>query len=366
MKVSINSPIIDEAYGGGMSFVIQLHKYLKLCGIKTINHLDDDDIDIILHVNVTYTYSYNFYKALLYKKHHPKTIIIHRVNDSGYQRKSGLMTHLMTQCSSSSDHVVYNSSWVQNQMKPKLKLPISSSVILNGIDIEPNFSPKNNWDGKSKLKIVTHHWSHNYEKGHDYYQALDQLLDYDDFKDKYEFTYIGNYPKNLEYRNTKLLPAMKKNELLKEIRKHHIYFTASKNEAAGYHAIEGISMGLPVLYYSSGGIPEYANKFGLKFTESNFKLQLNKIRQEYFNFLPVVEKANFSGQVMAKKYLDLFEALLKKEKLTSDKYDKPNIFYINSFLLIFRDRSFEIYKRLYSFNSRLIKNKGISNRKRQY
>ena len=83
MKVSINSPIIDGAYGGGKAFVIELTKHLKKEGVEVVNHLNDDDINIILHVNVTYTYSYNFYKALLYKLHHPGAIIVHRVNDSG-------------------------------------------------------------------------------------------------------------------------------------------------------------------------------------------------------------------------------------------------------------------------------------------
>jgi glycosyltransferase involved in cell wall biosynthesis len=217
--------------------------------------------------------------------HHPRVIIVHRVNDSGYQRRNGLMTNLMTLCSNSSDYLVYNSIWIKNQMLPKLKSPLPSSVILNGNDLKiSNLSSRIPWDGKSKLKIVTHHWSSNHDKGHDFYQAFDKLLDYEDFKNKYEFTYIGNYPTNLEYRNTKLIPVMSKNELMKELSKHHIYLTGSKNEAAGYHVIEGISLGLPVLYYDSGGVPEYSRDCGLKFTDSNFERQLNKMRQEYFNF----------------------------------------------------------------------------------
>jgi hypothetical protein len=63
MKISINSPINDGAYGGGMSFVLQLKKYLINKGVEVVSHLNDHDIDIILHVNVTYTYNYSFYKA---------------------------------------------------------------------------------------------------------------------------------------------------------------------------------------------------------------------------------------------------------------------------------------------------------------
>ena len=356
MKVSINSPVLEGAYGGGMSFVLMLHKYLTKEGVEVVSHLNDNDIDIILHVNVTYTYSYSFYKALLYKMHHPRVIIVHRVNDSGYQRRNELMTKLMTLCSKSSDHLIYNSLWVKNQMWPKLKSPLPSSIILNGYDLKTsNFPPKIPWDGKSKLKIVTHHWSSNYEKGHDFYQALDKLLDDEDFKNKYEFTYIGNYPTNLEYRNTKLLPVMKKNELMKELRNHHIYLTGSKNEAAGYHVIEGISSGLPILYYDSGGVPEYSRGCGLKFTDSNFEGQFNKMRQEYFNYLPVVEKTIFSGQLMAKNYLSLFENLLNNQKLSSDQYDSANSFYVKKYFLFYKDITLDIYKHVYAIPERILR-----------
>jgi hypothetical protein len=147
---------------------------------------------------------------------------------------------------------------------------------------------------------------------------------------------------------------MQKNELINEIRKHHVYLTGSKNEAAGYHAIEGISLGLPILYYDSGGIPEYSSGFGMKYIESNFEEQLVKIRQDYFDFLPVVEKCNFSGQLMSKKYLSLFENLLNNQELSSDQYDRGNIFYLKRYLLIYRDKSLIIYKQLYSLYSRFL------------
>ena len=353
MKVSINSPIIDGAYGGGMGFVIEITKYLKKEGVEVVNHLNDDDINIILHVNVTYTYSYNFYKALLYKLHHPGVIIVHRVNDSGYQRKFGLMTKLMTLCSNSSDHLVYISSWLQKEMLLKLNRPVLSSVIYNGIDMEvSNLSPKVYWDGSSRLKIVTHHWSNSYDKGHKYYQAFDQLLEREDFKDKYEFTFIGNYPKNLDYLNTKLVSAIHGDELKNEIRKNHVYLTGSKNDAAGYHVVEGISLGLPILYYESGGIPEYVKGCGIKFMENNFEEQLQEIRKSYFNLLPFVENYQSSGKLMSKIYLSLFIDLLNNHKPSS--YNNRTIrFYIKKYSLLCKDKSLNFYKKLYLRSYRL-------------
>jgi glycosyltransferase involved in cell wall biosynthesis len=359
MKVSINSPIIDGAYGGGMSFVVQLSDYMRQNGIDLVNNLNDDDIDIIFHVNVTYTYAYSFYKALIYKLKHPSVIIVHRVNDSGLQRENSLMTKIMTLCSNNSDHLVFISSWLKDEMFAKLKHPLPFSIILNGVDheIQKIYSNHNKipWDGKSQLKIVTHHWSNNHDKGHSFYQALDKLLDNDDFKNKYEFTYIGNYPTNLKYKNTKLIPSMDKKELMDELSRHHIYLTGSKNEAAGYHAIEGISLGLPILYYDSGGIPEYANGYGLKFTKSDFELQLTRIYKEYFEFHTVVKKCNFSGEVMSRRYLTLFEDLLDNKELSLTQYSNGNLVVLKILYLNYRDKSLIVYKQLYSLYSRLLK-----------
>ena len=119
-----------------------------------------------------------------------------------------------------------------------------------------------------------------------------------------------------------------------------------------YHAIEGINLGLPILFYDSGGIPEYSNGYGLKYTKSNFEFQLTKMRNEYFNCLPVVEKCNFSGQLMSKKYLLLFENLLNRQELSASKYNRESINYLEKYFLIFRDKSLIIYKILFPFYER--------------
>ena len=56
-----------------------------------------------------------------------------------------------------------------------------------------------------------------------------------------------------------------------EVKNHHAYLTGSLNEPSGNHHIEGAQCGLPILYIDSGGIPEYCENYGLKFTENNFE-----------------------------------------------------------------------------------------------
>ena len=62
--------------------------------------------------------------------------------------------------------------------------------IFNNVNIMP-------WEKAEKLRIVTHHWGANWNKGFDIYQYLDNLLDDPLWNEKIVFTYIGNLLKNL-------------------------------------------------------------------------------------------------------------------------------------------------------------------------
>ena len=49
-----------------------------------------------------------------------------------------------------------------------------------------NFVP---WDESSRLKIVTHHWGTNINKGFEVYKQLDNYLGIKENSDKYELIY---------------------------------------------------------------------------------------------------------------------------------------------------------------------------------
>ena len=55
-----------------------------------------------------------------------------------------------------------------------------------------------------KLKVCTHHWGDNWNKGFDAYVLLDSLLSKTKWKDVVEFTYIGKVNKNANFINVKL------------------------------------------------------------------------------------------------------------------------------------------------------------------
>ena len=133
-----------------------------------------------------------------------------------------------------------------------------------------------------KFKIVTHHWSNNWNKGFSIYDTLDRLLHNESFSSKYEFTYIGNLPKKYNFKNTNVINPLDGVDLANELKKHHVYLTASLNEPSGNHHIEAAQCGLPILYINSG-IPEYCSGYGVEFNEDNFQ-ENYMIYQKIMNF----------------------------------------------------------------------------------
>ena len=157
----------------------------------------------------------------------------------------------------SADFTVFVSTWLMDLFEKQGLKSSKKRVILAGANEEvfnpSDFTP---WDGSGKLKIVTHHWGANWNKGFDVYSKLDFLLYEKKWSEVFEFTYIGNLPKNFQFNNVKYVKPLAGADLAKELSKHNLYITASINEPSGNHHMEGGLCGLPLMYVDSGGITE--------------------------------------------------------------------------------------------------------------
>ena len=78
-------------------------------------------------------------------------------------------------------------------------------------------------------------------KGFDIYKKLDMMLGNRFWKDKVQFTYIGNIPKNFHFQNTRHVKPLNEIGLARELKNHHGYLTASINEP-------GVIIKMKVLY----------------------------------------------------------------------------------------------------------------------
>lgn len=330
MKISINSKIIPGPFGGGMQFVNYLREFLEKNHHKVVFDLADPDIDIILHIAafplLFQNAKYSLFDANIYQLKHPNCKIIARINECDERKGTHYINNLYALESYFSDYTVYISDWLKSLYLNRYKFldPQKAGLIRNGAD-EKIFHPGKSTYKGGKLKIVTHHWSSHYLKGHDIYQAIDRLLDDPVFSKDFEFTYIGNKPKHIHFKNTNLIKPLSGVELASELRKHHVYVTGTRNEPAGMHHIEGAMCGLPVLYVNSGATPEFAGKFGLEINLTNLKSLLFKMKKNFASFRKQMAFYPYTAEKMANDYTSLFTQTLEKS---------PNLDYRNELFLI--------------------------------
>ncbi len=130
------------------------------------------------------------------------------------------------------------------------------------------------------IRIVTHHWSDNLLKGFDVYEQLDSLIADGELKG-FELVVIGRWPARIKWRAAQTMPPMNGEKLATELRKCHLYLTASRWEPCGMHHVEGAQCGLPLLYHADGGgINEAGRCYGLEFRD-NLAEQLLEMKSRF-------------------------------------------------------------------------------------
>ena len=206
MKISIGSKIVEGPWGGGNLFVKNLSNYLIKKGHKVIYDLSESDIDLILLTDPRSrkesSSTFNHNDILKYKKYvNANSVVVQRINECDERKGTDFINQFYLNASNCADHVVFVSSWLKDIY---LKLGMSkdkTSVILAGANSEI-FNSKNssNWNKKEKIKLVTHHWSNHKNKGFDSYQQIDGLISHEKWKNKIEFTYIGNFNQEYDFK----------------------------------------------------------------------------------------------------------------------------------------------------------------------
>ena len=179
-------------------------------------------------------------------------------------------------------------------------------------------------------------------KGWDVYKKLDELLSSSALMNIVEFTYIGNLPKGFKFKNAKYLKPMNGKKLGYELSKHHVYISASINEPAGMHHIEGILSGLPIIYRNSGALPEYCGDFGIVFQDQDFLPALKRMLKEYPKYKENITRYPHDSDKMNNEYLNLFLKLLQKRNEIIKKralFKSPIILLLNFVFLILKLRN---------------------------
>ncbi len=342
MKIAIGFDIKENSWGGGNQFALSLAKEAISKGFQITHNLKDRDIDIIL---LTDPRSYNegvtfgsleILKYLLFKN--KNAIVVHRINECDERKNTKHINQFLKWANYCSDYTVFISSWLKKLDTYQRNKPFK--VILNGGDKKIFFPYEDNtWDGIKPLKLVTHHWSPNYMKGFDVYRDIDELLNNDEYRNKIEFTYIGNLPKGFKFKNTKHIKPINGHSLGLELSKNHIYISGSLNEPAGMHHIEGALCGLPLIYRNSGALPEYCSEYGIPFENSDYLPALEMMMKNYNKYKSKIKKYPNNSIKMTDEYLELFNELIKnRQQIIMNRriFQSPIILIKNFIFLILR------------------------------
>ena len=317
MKISIGSNIIDGPWGGGNQFAISLSRYLENRGWEVKTDLKDRDIDIILMTEPRKYSSSGNYNQLGISKYlilNPRSLVIHRINNCDKGRNTRNLNKYLTRANKVADSTIFISNYLKNVFIDRGLIKNKNfTVVMNGADSRVfNTINRKKWNKRDRLKIVTHHWSNNYNKGFDVYKELDMILMSGIDNTGIDFCYIGNIPENFRFKNTKIIPPLELKELVREIKKNHVYITAAKGEGAGMHHIEAALCGLPILYRNSGAIPEYCNGFGVMFSGIyDFKEKLIELSKRYDYFFNKMKDYPYNAEYMCSQYEKTFLEFIK-------------------------------------------------------
>ena len=286
---------------------------------SVVYDLKDIDIDIILMINplknseksTLNNYDVDFYQKFI----NPESISVQRINECDERKNTDYVNKEILKSNKNIDYTVYVSKWLQELYEKAGMQGQNSNVILAGANSEYfNIEGKNFWDKEREIRLVTHHWSDNWMKGFKTYKNIDKLLSDKFWNNKIIFTYIGNYPKNINFENTKLIKPLGEKTLAQELKRHDIYITASLNEPSGNHHIEAAQCGLPILYVNSGGVTEYCQDYGLEFSEGNIAEKLEYLINNYDLYKEKIIKYPLSANAMSEEFLKLFKDLVENKE----------------------------------------------------
>lgn len=283
-------------YGGANQFIVALERaFIDQGHMVTRNEVDRNTDFIILNA---FLFDRELLRQALDK--YPKVKILHRIDgplqdyrgaDDGTDK---LIYHINQEFA---DITVYQSYYSYVAHLQKGMTMINPCVISNAAS--PLFSrsrhnPKR--DREKRIKLVASSWSSNIRKGKLYYEWLDKYLD----REKYTFTYIGNFDGSL--KNSQHIASLTAESLAEELVKHDIYVTASKNDPCSNSLIEALSSGLPAVYMNSGGHPEIVGKGGRHFSDfSDLQRNIDACAQNYNQYKKDIQVPDISD--IAEEYV---------------------------------------------------------------
>jgi len=310
--VAINLRPRAGSWGGANQWVTQVARFLTYHGWRVCFDLRSiPDVVILTHTGLSKHTSFGADDVEALKGRYPAVPCIHRINDNDVRKETSEMDVVLERSSRVANHTVFVSDWLRDYHAAKwFDVRRSHSVIVPGAD--PRFFHPiggARYDSGSSLRLVTHHWSDNWNKGFDVYRDIDDLIDRK-LKGKFELVVIGRWPQELHWNSAKTHGPASGSALASLLRHCHGYVSASRFEPGAMHVAEGLQCGLPLLYHrDSGGTVGQGRRYGLEICD-DLEATLEEFARRLQEFREMVIGDPPSGTKMSAEYLHLLEKLL--------------------------------------------------------
>jgi glycosyltransferase involved in cell wall biosynthesis len=304
LRIAFNVKPVAGPWGGGNQFVAQLSAWLRARG-HTVSFRLWPWIERILLIaprpfqHVTFDVD----AIRRFKERHPSVTCVHRINQTSLGRGAANVDDLFRAANDVADETIFISAWVRDYFAARWFDPgRPHTVIHNGADPSLFYPAPDAWSSGAPLRIVTHHWSDNRNKGFATYQEIDRLIAAGELPG-YELTVVGRWPGGVTWRAAKTIAPLPPRALGDELRRHHLYLTAAVAEAGGMHHIEGAQCGLPLVYHEDGGgVVELARQYGVGFRADDVRSALVTARRCYGELRERVLRLAPSGARMCEEY----------------------------------------------------------------
>jgi glycosyltransferase involved in cell wall biosynthesis len=241
-----------------------------------------------------------------FKSRNSQARCVHRVNECDLRKGTSHVDASLLTINGQADVTVFISEWLKGYFMERWEhFPSESHVIINAGD-DRVFHPSEQFkpaDGQ-RWRVVTHHWSSHWNKGWGLYKEVDDLIANGELPG-FTLTVIGNHPENVRWKSARCISPLWGISLADELRRHRIYLTASRWEPGGYHVIEGLQCGLPLVYHEDGGgIVEVGRKYGVGFG-GDVGPALREAAERYDELRQKILDDSLSGRKMCKAYASL-------------------------------------------------------------
>lgn len=256
--------------GGSYTFMRYFCDYLTRQGIEWTHDMDAE-------YEVLFVNSWTIpYAAVLRRKTERQNLrVVHRIDGAAqeYGRRDGV-DWLQRDVNRLADLTVYQSQYAFNATYERYRLTsMRGPVLRNPVDTA-HFSPEGprcDWPS-DVTRVISVGWSPNPLKGNWRIPILARA------NPNVEFVVVGRHTEIDDLPNVRKIDFLEHEHLPQALRSADAYLSLIQNDACPNVIIEALGCGLPVMYVSSGGVPELVRGAGVAFeNDAAFPAALEKV-----------------------------------------------------------------------------------------